>query len=57
MGRALDYSQLGVREWAIQNAEMWVRDYAVDGLRIDAAHAIIDDSDPHVLKELADRGP
>ena len=54
-GRALDYRQRGVREWAIQNAEMWVRDYSVDGLRIDAAHAIVDDSDPHVLKELATR--
>ena len=26
-----------MREWAIQNAEMWVRDYAVDGLRLDAS--------------------
>ena len=36
----------GVREWAIQNAELWVRDYHVDGLRLDAVHAIFDDS-PH----------
>ena len=35
-GDALDYSQRGVREWAIQNAEHWVRDYHVDGLRLDA---------------------
>jgi maltooligosyltrehalose trehalohydrolase len=54
-GRAIDYRQVGVREWAIQNAEMWIRDYAVDGLRIDAAHTIVDDSDPHILKELATR--
>jgi maltooligosyltrehalose trehalohydrolase len=54
-GRAIDYHQRGVREWAIQNAEMWIRDYSVDGLRIDAAHAIVDDGDPHVLKELAAR--
>ena len=26
-GDALDYSQRGVREWAIQNAELWMRDY------------------------------
>ena len=26
-GEALDYRQRGVREWAIQNAELWVRDY------------------------------
>jgi maltooligosyltrehalose trehalohydrolase len=44
-----------VREWAIQNAEMWARDYHVDGLRLDAVHAIFDDSEPHVLAELAQR--
>ena len=34
----------GVREWAIQNAELWVRDYRIDGLRLDAVHAVEDDS-------------
>ena len=41
-GEAIDYSQPAVREWAIQNAEQWVRDYRVDGLRLDAVHAIFD---------------
>lgn len=54
-GEALDFSQYGVREWAIQNAEMWIRDYRVDGLRLDATHAIVDESTPHVLAELATR--
>ncbi len=54
-GDAIDYARRGVREWAIQNAEMWVRDYGVDGLRLDATHAIFDDSQPHVLAELAER--
>jgi maltooligosyltrehalose trehalohydrolase len=54
-GDALDYTQRGVREWAIQNAELWVRDYRIDGLRLDAVHAIFDDSEPHVLRELAGR--
>ncbi|HEY4346508.1 MAG TPA: alpha-amylase family glycosyl hydrolase [Gaiellaceae bacterium] len=54
-GEAIDYSRRGVREWAIQNAEQWVRDYRIDGLRLDATHAIFDDSSPHVLRELADR--
>jgi maltooligosyltrehalose trehalohydrolase len=54
-GDALDYSQRGVREWAIQNAEQWVRDFHVDGLRLDAVHAIFDDSDPHICAELAAR--
>ncbi len=54
-GDALDYSERAVREWAIQNAELWVRDYGVDGLRLDAVHAVFDDSPHHVLAELADR--
>ena len=54
-GKAIDYSVPEVREWAIQNAEMWVRDYHVDGLRLDAVNAIVDDSPRHVLAELADR--
>jgi maltooligosyltrehalose trehalohydrolase len=54
-GPALDYSQHGVREWAIQNAELWVRDYNVDGLRLDAVHSIFDESATHVLAELAER--
>jgi maltooligosyltrehalose trehalohydrolase len=54
-GDALDYAARGVREWAIQNAEMWVRDYHVDGLRLDATHAVFDGSRPHVLAELAER--
>jgi maltooligosyltrehalose trehalohydrolase len=54
-GQAIDYSVAAVREWALQNAEMWVRDYGVDGLRLDAVHSIFDDSPRHVLAELADR--
>jgi maltooligosyltrehalose trehalohydrolase len=44
-----------VREWAIQNAEQWVRDFHVDGLRLDVAHVIFDDSEPHLCAELARR--
>jgi len=54
-GDALDYGRRGVREWAIQNAEQWVRDFRVDGLRLDAVHTIVDDSEPHVCAELAAR--
>jgi maltooligosyltrehalose trehalohydrolase len=54
-GDAIDYAQRPVREWAIQNAEMWVRDYHVDGLRLDAVHAIVDDSPTHICAELAER--
>jgi maltooligosyltrehalose trehalohydrolase len=45
----------GVREWAIQNACMWLTEYRIDGLRVDAVHAIHDESARHVLAELCDR--
>ena len=54
-GDAIDYSQKAVREWAIQNAEQWIRDYHVDGLRLDAVHAIFDDAQHHICAELAAR--
>jgi maltooligosyltrehalose trehalohydrolase len=54
-GDAIDYSRAAVREWAIQNAELWVRDYHIDGLRLDAVHAIFDDSPEHICAELAAR--
>jgi maltooligosyltrehalose trehalohydrolase len=44
-----------VREWAIQAAEMWVRDLHLDGLRLDAVHAVFDQSAEHVVAELARR--
>jgi maltooligosyltrehalose trehalohydrolase len=54
-GDGLDFSRAGVREWAIQNALLWVEGYGIDGLRLDAIHAIADESPRHVLAELADR--
>ena len=44
-----------VREFFIGNAVRWIQEFRVDGLRLDAVHAIVDDSDPHVLTELAER--
>jgi maltooligosyltrehalose trehalohydrolase len=57
-GPAIDYTQPAVREWALQNAELWIRDYRIDGLRLDAVFMILDDESPrHVLAELRDRLP
>ncbi|MGZ4291561.1 MAG: alpha-amylase family glycosyl hydrolase [Gaiellaceae bacterium] len=56
-GPAIDYAQRGVREWAIQNALMWTTEYGIDGLRLDAVHAVFDDSPVHVLRELKERVP
>jgi maltooligosyltrehalose trehalohydrolase len=41
-----------VRRFVIDNALMWLRDYHCDGLRLDAVHAIIDESATHLLEEL-----
>jgi maltooligosyltrehalose trehalohydrolase len=41
-----------VRRFIIDNALMWLRDYHVDGLRLDAVHALVDTSVPHLLAEL-----
>lgn len=42
-----------VRRFLIDNALMWLREYHMDGLRIDAVHAIVDTSAVHLLEELA----
>jgi malto-oligosyltrehalose trehalohydrolase len=42
-----------VRDFFIHNALYWLEEYHFDGLRFDAVHAIVDDSDPHILVELA----
>ncbi len=45
----------GVRDFFIDNALMWLRDYHCDGLRLDAVHAFTDRSAVHFLSELAGR--
>ncbi len=42
-----------VRRFFIDNALMWLTDYHIDGLRLDAVHAIVDHSAVHLLEELA----
>jgi maltooligosyltrehalose trehalohydrolase len=42
-----------VREFLIGNALMWLRDYGFDGLRLDAVHALKDESEEHFLLQLA----
>ena len=44
-----------VREHIIRNALMWLDDYRVDGLRLDAVHALVDHRAVHLLEELAER--
>lgn len=42
-----------VRLYILDNALMWLRDYHVDGLRLDAVHALVDERATHLLEELA----
>ena len=44
-----------VREWVCQSTEAWVRDFHLDGLRLDAIHAIVDSSPEHLVAEIARR--
>ncbi len=44
-----------VREYILHNALYWIEEFHVDGLRLDASHAMIDDSPRHILDELHDR--
>jgi len=41
------------RRFFIDNALMWLRDYHIDGLRLDAIHAFQDDSAVHFLEQLS----
>ena len=55
-GDAVNFDDAGsheVRRFVIDNALMWMRDYHVDGLRLDAVHAIFDQSAVHILEEMA----
>ena len=55
-GAALNFAGEGsrwVRSYFIHNALYWLEEYRLDGLRLDAVHAVWDDSDPDILEELA----
>lgn len=57
-GEAINYDGADarpVREFIIGNALYWLEEYHLDGLRLDAVHAIKDDSAKTVLEELAER--
>ena len=42
-----------VRRFVVDNALMWIRDYHIDGLRLDAVHAIMDQTPLTILEQLA----
>src|SRR5256885_3716476 len=54
-GDAINYDGDGceaVREFVLANVRHWIEEYHLDGLRLDATHAIYDDSSPHILQEI-----
>ncbi|MEZ2335306.1 malto-oligosyltrehalose trehalohydrolase [Mucilaginibacter sp. RCC_168] len=54
-GNAVNFDDAGcdgVRRFFIENALMWLRDFHIDALRMDAVHAIRDFSTKHILAEL-----
>jgi maltooligosyltrehalose trehalohydrolase len=57
-GRAINYDDAdcdGVREWVLQSATGWVSEFGIDGLRLDAIHAIFDSSAEHIVAAIARR--
>jgi maltooligosyltrehalose trehalohydrolase len=42
-----------VRRYILDNVRMWLHDFHVDGLRLDAVHALSDSSEVHLLEEMA----
>jgi maltooligosyltrehalose trehalohydrolase len=53
-GEQINVEQPEVRRFVIDNALMWLREFHVDALRLDAVHALQDTSPVHVLAELSD---
>ena len=52
-GSAIDYRVPEVRDFAINNALSWLRDYRFDGLRLDAVHAIAEPGEISILTDLS----
>ncbi len=56
-GPAINYDDkdaAGVRNYVLENILYWFRDYHIDGLRLDAIHAIYDHSEYHILAQVRD---
>ena len=44
-----------VRQWAIDNVCYWVSEFHLDGFRLDATHAMVDDGPKHIIQELGEQ--
>src|SRR5262249_45677305 len=55
-GMALNYDGADsdeVRRWVVDDARYWITEFHLDGIRLDAVHAIVDTSARHLLEEIA----
>ncbi|WP_454630962.1 malto-oligosyltrehalose trehalohydrolase [Bradyrhizobium cenepequi] len=52
-GSAIDYRVKQVRDFAIENAVHWLRDYRFDGLRLDAVNTIVEAGEIPILHDLS----
>lgn len=56
-GEAINFDEEGcgpVREFFLTNAEYWIKDFHLDGLRLDATQNIYDNSASHIIKDIVD---
>nr|WP_293170656.1 malto-oligosyltrehalose trehalohydrolase [Microcella sp.] len=52
-GDSVNLAEPEVRRFVLDNLAMWFDDFHVDGLRLDAVHALVDDPDEHILRDMA----
>lgn len=55
-GASVNLDEDEVRRYILDNVAMWLRDFHVDGLRLDAVHALHDTRTPHILAEIGALG-
>jgi maltooligosyltrehalose trehalohydrolase len=53
-GKTINFGSRHVREFFINNVAHWMEHYHIDGFRLDATHAIVDKTKPHILTEISD---
>jgi malto-oligosyltrehalose trehalohydrolase len=53
-GAAMNFEQSAVRRYFVENAEYWLSEFHLDGLRLDAVDQMNDGSEVHILEELSE---
>ncbi|GAA1694743.1 malto-oligosyltrehalose trehalohydrolase [Microcella alkalica] len=53
-GDSVNLGDREVRRFVLDNLAMWFEDFHVDGLRLDAVHALVDESPTHILQAMSE---